>query len=191
MNSSFDLSSSQIQWSPLKNGGSFYRTYRLVKVSSKRMELHPTIIWQMIYLYLFLLGLAGVIIIPIQHHHDKSDFLYVIFSILIMLTASGLLYFQTCFINFDKTKQMIWKERKYSKKKSIQRHIPLSDIAALQLLQKSVLSAKMISFYSYELNVILKTGKRIYITDYANYTGIKKDAKELSYFLNVPFLEQT
>ncbi len=185
-----DLSTLQIQWEPLESGGIFFKTYKLVKVSSQRMELHPTLIWQMIYAMFFFLGLFSTIVTIAKYNPHNNDLLNIILGFVFMIMSIGLLYFQTTFIIFDKNKQIVWKKKKYSKDTSIKKSVPIDDIIALQLLEKKVSSARFGSFDSFELNFILKSSDRIYVTDYANYNHLKETTKKLSDFLNVPILEK-
>lgn len=185
-----DLSTLHIQWEPLESGGARFKTYKLVKISPLRMELHPTLIWQIFYATLFFLGLFTLLITIAKYNPDNDDFMYIIFSFIFMLISIALFYFQTTYIIFDKNKQIAWKKKKYSKDRTIKKSVPLDDIMALQLLKKKVSLGNFRSFDSFELNFILKSNNRIYVMDYANYHQLKQDTIELSIFLNVPILEK-
>ena len=75
----------------------------------------------------------------------------------------------------------------------------LSGIHAIQLLTESVSSAGAFApqgvahlqhrrFYrSYELNLVNHHGGRLNLIDHADLSGLRRDADQLAWFLNVPF----
>jgi hypothetical protein len=63
--------------------------------------------------------------------------------------------------------------------------ISLSQIHALQLIAEHVRSNKS-SYYSYELNLVLRDGSRKNVVDHGNITRLREDADKLSKFLGKP-----
>lgn len=63
--------------------------------------------------------------------------------------------------------------------------VPFNDIYAIQLLTEHVMGNKS-SYYSYELNLVLKDKTRINVVDFWNIGIIRKDAKTIWDFLWVP-----
>ena len=64
------------------------------------------------------------------------------------------------------------------------------DVHALQLLDEQVTSTdsdnRASEYISYELNLVLKNGKRVSVMDHGDEKEIKRSAKQLSEFLSVP-----
>ena len=75
----------------------------------------------------------------------------------------------------------------------------LTGILAIQLLTESVYGAGAFApqglpqlrhrqfFKSYELNLVNHRGRRLNLIDHADLVGLRRDADQLAWFLNVPF----
>lgn len=61
----------------------------------------------------------------------------------------------------------------------------LDDICAIQLISEYC-SGDDSSYYSYELNLVLKDASRINVIDHGNKTRILEDTQILADFLDVP-----
>ena len=61
----------------------------------------------------------------------------------------------------------------------------LEDIHALQLISEYCRGSKR-SYYSYELNLVLRNGRRINVMDHGDSEKLREDAKTLSQFLEKP-----
>ena len=66
----------------------------------------------------------------------------------------------------------------------------LEDIYALQLIAEYVRGNKS-SYYSYEMNLVLKDGNRLNVVDHGNQTKLREDAQALATFLKVPVWDAT
>jgi hypothetical protein len=73
----------------------------------------------------------------------------------------------------------------------IRRHSQATELATIQALQLVTerVSGKS-SYNSYELNLVLKDGKRINVMDHGDQTALNADAEVLARFLNVPIWKQ-
>ncbi len=94
---------------------------------------------------------------------------------------------------FDRSTGFYWRGRKIpdnSNVQSIKECCRLIDIHAIQLLDEYIRSSsdngRNTSFYSYELNLVLKDGKRLNVVDHGKLSLIRDDAAKLAGFLNVP-----
>ena len=63
--------------------------------------------------------------------------------------------------------------------------VRIDAIYALKIVSERI-SRSESSWISYELNLILNNGRRINVVDHGNGVKIRKDAKRLTEFLNVP-----
>ena len=70
-------------------------------------------------------------------------------------------------------------------KEELKAFTKLDDIHAIQLISEYI-SGKKSSYYSYELNLVLKDASRINVIDHGNDSTISSNAKVLSRFLDVP-----
>lgn len=103
-------------------------------------------------------------------------------------------WFGTSPIVFDKSVGYFWKGRKspqdVSDTSSIKKIARLEEIHALQLISEYISGSKS-SYYSYELNLVLKDGRRIAVIDHGNLKSLREDAKRLSEFLGKPVWDAT
>jgi hypothetical protein len=100
-----------------------------------------------------------------------------------------MLYFGTTPIVFDKYQGCFWKGRKVpngvSDSQGIKYFARLDEIHALQLISEYCRGNKS-SYYSYELNLILKNGNRMNVVDHGNPEKLREDTQALSRFLGKP-----
>lgn len=71
-----------------------------------------------------------------------------------------------------------------------EKYISFSKIHALQIVQK-IAGTRKSSYYSYELNLVLKDATRINVVDHGNLKVIQSDAKMIGDFLNVSVWDLT
>ena len=183
------------KWTPLKSGGSSFLTHKLVKVHSNRIEFRSSIGAKLFYIIFILVGI-GIAIGFTYPNFMSGDFSYELDSFwpvlmgLVFLIIGGYMFFRgTSPIVFDKLKKSFWKGRKSPDKvydKSELKHFAeLDEIHALQLISEYIRGNKS-SYYSYELNLVLESGKRINVVDHGNQNKLREDADMLSKFLDKP-----
>ena len=63
--------------------------------------------------------------------------------------------------------------------------VQLYQVHALQIIREYVRGNKS-SYYSYELNLILKDGSRKNVVDHGSIKQLQKDAQTLGQFLGIP-----
>ncbi len=92
-------------------------------------------------------------------------------------------------IVFDKQSGYFWKGRKNPgevyRPEAIKCWAELENIHALQLISEHCRSDKS-SYYSYELNLVMKDSSRINVVDHGKHDKIRADAAALSEFLEKP-----
>lgn len=199
--SSFDAShfddpiATQTSWTPLKSGGSNFKTHKLVRVNSNRFEFKASWDAKIFYLIFFLAGIGAMI--AFSYPKVKAgDFEMNMESIMPLLIGLGftiigyvMLYFGTTPIVFDKRNKSFWKGRKSPnmvyRKKELKTYVSLKNIHAIQLISEYI-SGNKSSYYSYELNLVLKNARRINVIDHGNQGSICNNAQILSRFLDVP-----
>ena len=111
-----------------------------------------------------------------------------LFGLFFTSTSGWLYYFGTRPIVFDKLSGHFFKGKNdpavEANKNTVKVWSPLDQIHALQLLSKYCLSDN--SYYSYELNLVLKDGRRINVVKHGNLVQLLIDTKILSVFLDKP-----
>jgi hypothetical protein len=93
---------------------------------------------------------------------------------------------------FDMNIGYFWKgKRKPEKSQELSdNQCKLNKIHAIQLIKervsKSAGSSGSSYFFSYEINLVLNDGQRLNVVDHGTLSRIRKDAKKLAEFLDVP-----
>lgn len=182
-------------WSPAKGGGASFRTHRLVTVDHSRLEFKATAGAVVFSLLFLLVGLGVALGIPAARlAADDSPWLTgeLLMPMLIGLLFAGvggaLLYFGTAPIVFDLRRGCFWKGRQdpalLFDQRGVKNFAQLPDIHALQIISEYC-SGKN-SFYSYELNLVLRDGSRVNVVDHGNLAALREDGGKLARFLGRP-----
>lgn len=177
-------------WEPLNAVGDSFRSYKLVRVGPDRMEFRREM--RAVALSA-ILPLAGILILFFAFS-GKFNAFALILGLGFILLGAYLVYSQLAPIVFDKSNGMFSKGRvKPDKVPDIEnpkKGAELKNIHALQLLFKPVFQGKK-QYYSYDLNLVLKNGKRIFVLSHADKNAMKEDARALSEFLGKPLWDVT
>jgi len=197
LNNSFDVS--DVDWSPVKKGGTNITSHRLRVINAKRIEVFAT--WQIKVFSLFFAGFGGSIgtFMSVAAWRESGG-LIVLFpaGIGLIFVAVGLaLYYSTGQLGvFDKSLGWYWRSRKQQNETSqiiaqMKEKAKLNEVQALQLLTERVTSSKGASYKSYELNLILANNARINVMDHGSKRVINESAQQLSLFLSVPIVGES
>ena len=182
-------------WKPARGGGANFRTRRLVMVTPHRIEFRASVVAK-IFFGGFLLGGIGVALGVSAFHFLTGTLSFrtetlmpVLVGIVFAAVGGCLLYFGTAPIVFDKSRGFFWKGRKTREgvfhSDSSNHFAALEEIHALQLISEYCRGRKR-SYYSYELNLVLRDGKRINVMDHGDCKKLREDADSLSRFLQRP-----
>ncbi len=185
-----DSIKSQVSKSPLKPGGTNFRTHVLIQPSSSKFAYKPSV-GAAIFSFIFLAVGLGVLFFSVypQHGHTGPGWFLILFG-LIFASVGGFMFYNFYKpIVFDKQLGVYYNTYKIknqqSDKDSEKNYFPLQSIIALQIIGERIKSKKG-SYGSYELNLVLKDGTRTNVIDHGNLQSIIDDAHELERFLNVP-----
>ncbi len=185
----------QTLWTPAKGGGANFRTHKLVEVDSGRLEFRASWGAKLFYLVFLLLGL-GLLVAFSAFKFASSGFSFDVetimplaFGLVFACVGGGLWLAGTAPIVFDRHKGAFWKGRKSPDqvfdKAQLKKYARFEDIHALQILSEHCRGNKS-SYYSYELNLVLKDGRRLNVVDHGNLNKLRADALILSAFLKKP-----
>lgn len=182
----------QTSWSPLKPGGTNFRTRKLVR-NGRKLECKPTtgaLIFGAIF-FCFGIGMA----FPLLSASKGPEGVPIIVAILFPLIFGGVGFFllkgSMTPITFDGNSKLFW--HGYGDPSQSMRNdgktkvIPFDSIHALQVISEWCRGGKnSSSFYSYELNLVMNDGSRYNVMDHGNLRALDEDAHKLASFLNVP-----
>ncbi|MEM7372762.1 MAG: hypothetical protein AAF587_29345 [Bacteroidota bacterium] len=189
-----DPIASQTAWGPAKGGGANFKTHRMEVVSDTRIKFKASIGMILFSGVFFVTGAAVAIGGGIVGMMDLGDlaganYFLIVFGAIFMAAGGFMYYSSTPPIVFDKEANVFWKGRKDTRKEvegsRVKHLVPLEEIHAIQLISEHV-SGSESSYYSYELNVVLKDASRINVIDHGKLTSIRNDAEALAHFLNIP-----
>ncbi len=185
----------QTDWTPAKRGGANFRTHNLVKVNSSRLEFRASMGAKLFYLIFLLIGigvLIGFSTSKLSSGGLSVDLLRIapiLFGLTFVIVGGCLLYFGTVPIVFDNRNRAFWIGRKAPgevfDKTELKHFAEFENIHALQLISEYCRGDKS-SYYSYELNLVLVSGKRINVVDHGSQNKLREDAAILSAFLKKP-----
>jgi len=190
-----DPEARRADWTPLKRGGANFGTHRLVDRHAGRLEFRPTVGARIFYSIFLLMGagIPSVIIFSAIRAQQAALTPAIIFPLFIgtvfVLVGGAMLYHGTAPIVFDQRKGFFWKGRKAPDevfdRSRIKHYAEIDEIRALQLLSEYVSGSKS-SYYSYEMNLVLKNGARINVVDHGDPKRIRADAEKISQTLGIP-----
>jgi SpoVK/Ycf46/Vps4 family AAA+-type ATPase len=182
-----------VKWRPLRPGGASFKTHKI------QLSTHKLIVAKVggfrLFQLAFLLPGALAIIVGIYRllflAHFGGGVMMLIFGA-IFAGGGWLLTNDDRKTTFDKSAGVYYQGSAYQRSnltsKAVQGH--LMDVHALQLLDEQVTSTdsdnRASEYISYELNLVLKNGKRVSVMDHGDEKEIKRSAKQLSEFLSVP-----
>jgi hypothetical protein len=185
----------QTNWTPAKRGGANFRTRKLIMVTPNRIEFRASLAAKIFFSSFLLGGMGFAVGVYLSHFSTGAfpfdpDMLVPLFAGIGFAILGGfLLYFGTAPIVFDKSRGFFCKGRKARDgvlDSNPQEHFAgLEDIHALQLISEHCRGSKR-SYYSFELNLVLRNGRRINVMDHGDCEKLREDAQTLSQFLEKP-----
>jgi hypothetical protein len=183
-----------LEWTPLKGGGANFRTGKLVQRSTTRFEVQATpqvilFCWAFIAMGLVIGG--AITFGELQNGSPGSALFPAFFGMVFSAIGAGMLYFFTRPAVFDRQLGWYWKGdtklRAHHDVRRLKEATELANIQGLQVLAEYCSgSRKTAPYYSYELNLVLKDGRRINVMDHGSRDTLMADADALAKFLGVP-----
>lgn len=183
-----------LDWTPLKGGGANFRTHTLVDDGRGRLVIRAS--WQTLaFGWLFILmggGIGGAF--AVQSVMQSKPLTETVFPVLIGLVFAGagglILHFMGSPRVFDLAGGRFWKGRAggggiRGPSRTVAGVTSLSDVHALQVLREYCRGDKS-SYYSYELNLVLKDGSRVNVMDHGDPERLTGDAQRIARYLGVP-----
>lgn len=180
-------------WTPLKPGGTNFTTHRLIREGDRlEFKIAPGArVFALIFL-LSGLGLVAGFAVPLLLRQP------LVFREQDIGAAVGMVFFAVGwflyrFFNrpvvFDRRTGYFWKGRippdQAVNREALKDCCPLEEIRALQIIAERVRGDKS-SYWSYELNLVLKDGRRLNVVDHGSLEVIRTDARACADFLQVP-----
>lgn len=183
-------------WSPARSGGTNIGTHQLVEVSARRLEFRPRPIALLFPLIFVLVGLGVLAVAGVLGFEEDMSILFfgIPFGSIFFLVGLFVAWSWAKPRIFDLDKGYYWQGRQEPAQGSMQDtkdQCLLGNIHAIQILDEYCSSGNRSSYYSYELNLILKSAERIHVIDHGKLAMIREDAAALSRVLGVPVWDAT
>lgn len=180
-----------LDWTPLKGGGSNYRTKKFKMVSDKKVIFEPT---KLNYIFpIIFCGMPLLFVSIIASSGERPPFFVYLMLLLFFSIGIAVGYFLLQPVTFDFERNIFYKGYKPSG-----RVVNLSEVKGIQIINEYVVSTSTSSngsrntsrFYSYEINLVLTDGRRVNVVDHGDKNSIIEDTKSLARLLNVPVYTQ-
>jgi len=180
-------------WKPAKKSGASFRTDKLVSIDSNRVEFKATTGARLFYLAFICVGFGMLLYFvkeyyPFTGNWEGNLFVLPLCGFLFFCTGAFMFFMGEKPNVFDKIQGYYYKGKKPFLNSF--NHVAskdcclLDDIYAIQLIAERC-SGKN-SYYSYELNLVLRDASRINVIDHGSKEWVNSDAQTLSEFLNKP-----
>ena len=187
-------------WQPLKGGGANFRTRKLVVVDPDRVEVRSTagaLLFCLVFISMGLLA-SGLCVSSLAGGSsiEPDAGLWLPGTVGVVFISGGFYMLRafTAPVVFDARNEYFWKGRRSPvhavNRSALKYFTEFTDIHALQLIAEYCRSDKS-SYYSYELNLVLKSGDRINVFDHGNLKRAREDAEKLARFLKCPVWDAT
>ena len=196
------------KWGPVARGGERSCSHRLVKSSDKVVKFRVAFISLFFPLFAMVVGssiLYGALTFNIQIPGPVPA-KYIGIALSLFFTILGISQIVPLLVPrvFDLDKGYYWKGRNKasSGKPEGVPFCAITDIHAIQLVQEHVRRhpnqnatkeqrKNFQPYYSFEMNLVLKNGKRCNVIDHSDVRALRTDANELGKFLTVPVWDGT
>ncbi|MBX2820371.1 MAG: hypothetical protein KTR29_11840 [Rhodothermaceae bacterium] len=177
-----------IEWSPLVKGGANFRTHKLKKVGYHIYVSSPTVGYHIFYGLFILFGIGVLVLAALRL--DGSLLLLGMLLFMASIFVGVGVYLMLKAINpftIDLDLGTFYIGRSYNPldDNSDGSSGSVKDIHALQLIAEHIKSENS-SYTSYELNLVLKDGRRVNVMDHGRQSKIYEEAQTLSELLGVP-----
>ena len=177
----------QTDWRPLNYDSASFCTYRLRRVNSDRLAFKPTP--QTLVLF-GVFPFAGIVLLLYTFSGHLEAF-PLLLGFCFLLLGFYLLYYQAAPIVFDRKSGLFTKGRKSTDRApdmdNPKNNIDFDNVHALQLISKIIY--RKVPYLCYDLNLVLKNGKRIAVLSHSNKNKIRDDTLILADFLDKPLWE--
>jgi len=171
-------------WEPLVGGGANFKTRRLVPVDGSRVEF-PASAGARLFVGVFGAFGVGSLAFAIGAGHWAPA----LFGVAFTGIGAALWWFGTTPVVFDRRQGAFWRGRtapnETVNRAALKHYALLADIHALQILEERVASDDG-AYSSYELNLVLRDGRRLNVMDHGDYEALRADAATMGTFLGCP-----
>ena len=187
-------------WTPLSPEGYRRTLYRLGVIGPKVLSFQPTLArhYQTFVYLVSVLVFGNMLIVSLLRHElsirNFEHWWVIQLLVQIVLGCCVTLFLLNRAVVIDGGAQEVrlglpslrWLNQLPWLRELVCRSVPFAEVYSIQLLDEEVRRTGQPMFWSYELNLVLRNGKRVHLIDHGNQREIRWDAGDLSRMINVP-----
>ena len=181
----------KVEITPLKPGGSNFKTHTLVESSSSQLSYRPSVGGALFGFLFFGIGLGFVIFNMssadgLMNNPSLFNLFGLAFGLIFAFVGGYILYHLYKPRVFDKQSGYYYKGYNFKpNERELEHQFKLNTIVAVQIIGETIRDSDG-SYGSYELNLVLEDSSRRNVVDHGSLKAIIDDAHIISTFLNVP-----
>ena len=183
----------ETEWGPAQGGGASFRTHKLSTITPDRVAFKKPWSSRVDAGISVVVGIGMVVLgISIFISGDSDGLLLALCGLAFTSITVAVLRYTSKPKVFDRDQKLFWVG--YGEPTSWSNTVRLKDVHAIQLVAEKIRSSSSStrsSYYSYELNLVLKNSTRVGVVDHGSRDAIRSDAEQLGEFLGVPVWDMT
>ncbi|MEA1910514.1 MAG: hypothetical protein U9N32_02435 [Spirochaetota bacterium] len=189
----------QTEWTPLKPGGSNFRTHEFSKKTGMAYfkATKGNLLFSGAFMFLGTVVPVLMLVSTVRNGSTFEPLLLVMNMVPLVFFFAGFFLYKhsTKPIIFSKTRGYFWKgrlkENESPEQKGLKEYCRLTDIVALQIIAEHISgssssSGSSQSYRSYEINLVLRDAGRLNVIDHGRKIKLLEDAEKLASYLGVP-----
>ncbi|WP_299525583.1 hypothetical protein [Winogradskyella sp.] len=183
----------KVSTSLINHGGSNFETYSLHKLRNGSYRFSPSYkqSFELISILILPVGFITYLIIMFLSTGSfgfvLNNLMVFIFGIIITFSLTRYFLLKFKLYNFNRKKGLYYEGFPLLPSFLTHRKIKIGDILAIQILGERIYDIETgLKANSFELNLVLKSLRRVHVIDHNNLQGMLDDAQELSAYLNIP-----
>jgi len=175
---------SVVEWTPLKGGGANFKTCELkFDEMQSKLEVKPTngmILFCAVFWLIGACTIVGSIASIIFYEFNFTAVFLFFFGAIFLSVGLGMRYFALIPKVFDKRIGYYFVGEQERPKEGCL----LDEIVAIQIIDEQMKNSKGYkSYFSFEINLVLKNAKRINVIDHGEIAVVRKQAADIQNFL--------
>ncbi|MCL6414068.1 hypothetical protein MIB92_00260 [Aestuariirhabdus sp. Z084] len=183
----------KISWNPAKSGGSNFKTQKMT-VEGKRVVIERSI-GAILFSLIFAIPGTLAVVLGVPFFLFDGEYFGAVFLLVWGVMFGGAGYYLLLSgkkFTIDKDQGVYYRGKAYDKMKALPEDVQgrTREIHALQLISERVRSRSKnggtSTYFSYEMNLVLRNGERINIMDHGKGNEVEKSAIEIAELLRIP-----
>ena len=182
-----------VQTTPLVPGGSSCVTAILHDRRDGTLRFQPPKVFYFIPVFMFIFGCIFLFVALTVVYDPIMKPFFCIGAFIPWLIGTLVLFFTKKQAVFDFNRKCYWKDRRNLRMgenpERMKDYLAFKNIDSLQIITEHCRGSKGATWFSYELNIVCRDGKRLNVVDHGGLQQIRMDGRRLADALGVPLNE--